>query len=101
MHGIIRYTIIVHHFNELSTKHLLTMITALNKKHQKQVNKAYKYLAKYDQNNTLRDHAEGDEDEKAFKKYDRICIDAFDKYLDALAELPKREADRIEKIYYK
>jgi hypothetical protein len=77
------------------------MITALNKKHQSKVNKAYKYLAKYDQNNTLRDHAEGDEDEKAFKKYDRICIDAFDKYLDALAELPKREADRIEKIYYK
>jgi CRISPR/Cas system CSM-associated protein Csm4 (group 5 of RAMP superfamily) len=77
------------------------MITALNKKHQKQVGKAYKYLAKYDQNNTLRDQADDQDDQKAFKKYDRICIDAFDKYLDALAELPKREADRIEKIYYK
>lgn len=101
MHSIYGYTIIVKVLNEISTKHLLIMINALNKKHQKQVNKAYKYLAKYDQNNTLRDHAEGDEDEKAFKKYDRICIDAFDKYLDALSELPKREADRIEKIYYK
>lgn len=101
MHGIIRYTIIVHDLNELSTKHLLTMITALNKKHQKQVNKAYKYLEKYDQNNTLRDQADDQDDQKSFKKYDRICIDAFDKYLDALAELPKREADRIEKIYYK
>jgi len=77
------------------------MITALNKKHQKQVNKAYKYLEKYDQNNTLRDQADDQDDQKSFKKYDRICIDAFDKYLDALAELPKREADRIEKIYYK
>ena len=77
------------------------MITALNKKHQKQVNKAYKYLEKYDQNNTLRDQADDQDDQKSFKKYDRICIDAFDKYLDALSELPKREADRIEKIYYK
>jgi hypothetical protein len=77
------------------------MITALNKKHQKQVNKAYKYLEKYDQNNTLRGQADDQDDQKAYKKYDRICIDAFDKYLDALSELPKREADRIEKIYYK
>ncbi len=31
MHGIIRYTIIVHHFNETSTKHLLTMKSLLKK----------------------------------------------------------------------
>jgi CRISPR/Cas system CSM-associated protein Csm4 (group 5 of RAMP superfamily) len=77
------------------------MITAVNKKNQKLVSKAYNYLAKYDQNNTLRDMADDQDDQKAYKKYDRICIDAFDKYLEALAELPKREADRIEKIYYK
>ncbi len=77
------------------------MITALNKKNQKMVSKAYKFLAKYDQNNTLRDMAEDQDDQKAYKKYDRICVDSFDKYLEALAELPKREADRIEKIYYK
>ncbi len=77
------------------------MITALNKKHQRLVSLAYNYLAHYDQNNTLRDMASDNGDDWEYRRHDRICIKVFNKYLEVLARLPKREADRIEKIYYK
>lgn len=75
----------------------MTMLKAVNPKHQKAVNKAVKALMSYNAYNTLRDKVDGEGDDKAFKKYDRLCESAFDKYLDIVGELPKRERDNIEK----
>jgi hypothetical protein len=76
------------------------MIKAINKKHQAKVNRAINWLIKYDQNNTLRDIASDNDDQKSYKKYDRICINAFDKYLEIIGELPKGEVAKIEKSKY-
>ena len=76
------------------------MLTAINKKHQSKVNKAINWLIKYSENNTLRDMASDNEDDWDYRKYDRICIKAFDKYLEVISELPKGEVARIEKSKY-
>jgi hypothetical protein len=76
------------------------MLTSINKKHQSKVNRAINWLVKHNEANTLRDHADGDGDEKAIKKYDRICELTFDKYLDIVSELPKGEVKRIESSKY-
>lgn len=73
----------------------MTMLKAINPKHQKAVNKAVKALTTYNAYNDLRDKADGDD--KAFRKYDRLCESSFDKYLKIVTELPKREKDAIEK----
>ena len=75
----------------------MTMLTAINPKHQKAVNKAVKALMAYNAYNDLRDKADGEGDDKSFRKYDRLCESSFDKYLDIVVELPKRERDAIEK----
>lgn len=78
-------------------------IQAINKKHQSMVNKAVKYLIKYNESNDLRDKASDnnekdyDEDCKEWRKYDRRCELMYDKYLECIAELPGREAEQIEK----
>ena len=84
----------------ISTKPYNIMIQAINKKHQAKVNRAINWLIKHDAANTLRDHADGDGDEKACKKYDRICEKTFDKYLDIVSELPSREVKQIESSKY-
>tara|TARA_R110000737_G_scaffold328112_1_gene342660 strand:- start:65 stop:319 length:255 start_codon:yes stop_codon:yes gene_type:complete len=77
-------------------------IQAINKKHQSMVNKAVKYLIKYNEANNLRDKASDnnekdyDEDCKEWRKYDRQCESLFDKYSDCIEELPSREAKKIE-----
>jgi len=76
------------------------MLTSINKKHQSKVNRAINWLVKHNEANTLRDHADGDGDDKAYKKYDRICENTFDKYLDIVSELPSREVKRIETSKY-
>jgi hypothetical protein len=72
-------------------------ITAVNKKHQKQVNKAVKALINYNNLNDLRNLADDDCNEKLVEKLDNKCAIAWDKYYDAIYDLPKREVDQIEK----
>lgn len=72
------------------------MIQAINPKHQKAVNKAVKALTTYNAYNDLRDKADGEGDDKSFRKYDRLCESSFDKYLDIVSELPQRERANIE-----
>ena len=68
---------------------------AINKVHQVKVNRATTWLAKYNEFNNQRNNADGC-DEKLYKKYDRLCANAFDKYLTIVDELPKRERLQIE-----
>jgi hypothetical protein len=75
-------------------------IIAKNKKNQSQVNKAVKFLIRYNENNDLRNKADGEGDEKLCAKYDKICEVAYDNYLDAISELPKTEVTAIEKKLY-
>ena len=72
-------------------------ITAVNKKHQKQVNKAVKCLIAYNALNDLRNLAYDECDDKLTERFDRKCEAAWDKYYDARFDLPKREVDQIEK----
>lgn len=72
-------------------------ITAVNKKHQKQVNKAVKALINYNNLNDLRNLAYDECDDKLTERFDRKCELAWDKYYDAIYDLPKRELDKIEK----
>jgi putative IMPACT (imprinted ancient) family translation regulator len=72
-------------------------ITAVNKKHQKQVNKAVKCLIAYNALNDLRNLAYDQCDDKLTERFDRKCEAAWDKYYDAIYDLPKRELDKIEK----
>jgi ribosome assembly protein YihI (activator of Der GTPase) len=75
----------------------IVTITAVNKKHQKQVNKAVKCLIAYNALNDLRNLADDDCNEKLVEKLDNKCAIAWDKYYDAIYDLPKRELDKIEK----
>lgn len=59
-------------------------------------NKVVKALNSYNLLNNLRDEAYNNGDDKEFKKLDNKCLNAFDKYLDLLNELPKYEQKRIE-----
>jgi hypothetical protein len=72
-------------------------IKALHPKNQSKVNKAVKALLRYYELNNLRDNADGEGNEKDFKKYDRMCEQAYDRYYDYLTDLPKREQANIEK----
>jgi hypothetical protein len=83
--------------NILNQAHKNMTITAVNKKHQKQVNKAVKCLIAYNNLNDLRNLAYDDCNEKLTEKLDNKCAIAWDKYYDAKFDLPKREVDQIEK----
>lgn len=77
------------------------MITAINKKHQKQVDKALRKLARYNSYNNLRDIADGEGDDKTYKQMNKFCEKLFDEYLEIVCELPRREVKQIESsIYY-
>lgn len=78
------------------TNTIIVMIT--NKKHQSTINKCVKAINRYYALNDLRDTADNMGYDKEFKKYDRMCQNAFDKYLDYLNELPKYIQAQIEKI---
>jgi hypothetical protein len=71
-------------------------ITAVNTKNQKAVNKAVKMLIAYNSLNDLRDKADNEGNEKEYRKLDRKCEIAFDKYQEAVWCLPKREISKIE-----
>jgi hypothetical protein len=72
-------------------------IIAINKSHQTKVNRAIYWLKKYNELNTQRDTASDYDESALYKKLDRQCAASFDKYLDIVCELPKRERERIEK----
>ena len=75
-------------------------IISINKKHQSKVNRAVKNLLRYNALNDLRNIADDNGEEKLYKKLDRQCLNIFDKYLDIVSELPKREKIQIEKQIY-
>lgn len=73
------------------------MVLAINKAHQSRVNKAVKVLIKYNDLNNLRAIADNNGDVREYKKLEKQCENVFNKYLDVVYELPKREMERIEK----
>ena len=73
-------------------------IIAITKKNQTLVNKATKWMSKYNELNDLRNAADDEDNLKEFKKLDRLCAAAYDRYLDVCFQLPKREITQIEKI---
>lgn len=75
----------------------MTSIIALNKVYQSKVNRAITWNNKYDALNRLREIADGDGDEKLERKIDRQCSIAYDKYLEIVYDLPKREQINIDK----
>lgn len=67
-------------------------MVAIHKAHQSNVDKAVAWLTKYNTYNTLRDEHE---DDKEYKKYDNLCYSSFNKFLEYMGELPKREQKQI------
>lgn len=80
------------------------MIKAINPKNQSLVNKAVKYLMRYYELNDLRDNEENESEvgcmSAKWSKLNRQCEDVFDKYLDAMAELPKGQQQIIDKLIF-
>ena len=66
-------------------------------KNKRLFNKVIKALNNYNMLNNLRDTADNEGNDKEFKKLDNKCLNAFDKYLELLEQLPKYEQVRIEK----
>ena len=86
----------------------MNKLKAINPKHQSMVNRCISWLCKYNEYDRLRNLADdsmGGEDfddsvAKAYRKADKKCISSFDKYLEYLSELPKREVANIESSEY-
>jgi hypothetical protein len=76
------------------------MINAINKRHQSKVNRAAKWVLKYNKLNDLRNEADGNGDEKLLYQLGRKCAGAFDSYLEIIDELPLRERAQIDKLFY-
>jgi len=75
-------------------------LKAINPKHQSMVNRAMRHLLKYNDLNDQRDRADDDGDTKLYNKLDRQCQATFDKFLEAIDELPKREQEQIMRSEY-
>jgi hypothetical protein len=74
----------------------MNTIKAINPKNQTTVNRCLKALNRYYVLNDLRNLAEDSENEREYKKYDRLCQKVFDRYLDYLYSLPKNQQRAIE-----
>ena len=72
---------------------------AITKKNQTLVNKAVKWLLAYNELNDLRNLADDSDNLREFKKLDKKCALAFDRYEDICFQLPKREIKEIEKLF--
>ncbi len=72
---------------------------AINPKNQTIVNRCLKAIERYNQMNDLRDAAEDSGNEREYRKYDRACQEAFDRYLTYMDELPKNQQKEINKIF--
>ena len=70
---------------------------AINKKHQGTMTKAIAWLIKYNDFNDQRNICDDNDDEKGFRKFDKKCESSYDKFLEYMDELPKREQVRIYK----
>ena len=81
----------------------MLVVKAINAKYQSVVNKAVSWMDKYEsadeQRNIASDNTECEyeEDDKLWRKWDRRCVQAYDRYLEYMDELPKREQDNIER----
>ena len=53
---------------------------------------------KYNELNDLRNAADDEDNMKEYRKLDKQCENAYDKYLDVCFLLPKREINQIEKV---
>jgi len=71
-------------------------LKAKTPKNQAMLNRTIKALVKYNNLNNQRDKADDSGDEKLYRKLNRQCEVAFDKYLELAEELPKYEKDRLE-----
>ena len=80
-----------------STEGKLTAITRAN---QNNVNKAVYWGQKYNVLNDARDRAYDNGNDKLYKQLDRQCEAAFNKHLDYMSELPKREQAKVEKFVF-
>ena len=80
-----------------------TNVKSINPKYQSLVNKAVAWDVKYEFANDQRCIAENDrecdyvEDDKLWRKWNKQCEKAYDKYLEFIDELPKRERTNVEK----
>ena len=75
-------------------------LQAINPKHQKLVNRCVSWLHKHYEFDRLLNIADGEGDDKAYKKWDNKCEYTFNKYLEYAEELPQRELDQIDKFFY-
>jgi hypothetical protein len=75
-------------------------LTATSRKNQANLNKAIYWGMRYNELNDMRDRASDMGDERAYRKLDRQCEVAFDKHLDFMGELPKKEQARVEKLVF-
>jgi hypothetical protein len=71
-------------------------IQAINPKNQVIVNRCVKALARYELLNDLRNAAEDSENERDYRKYNRLCEKVWDRYLNYLYSLPKNQQKAIE-----
>jgi hypothetical protein len=78
----------------------MNKLTAITKKNQTNVNKAVFHGMRYIVLNDLRDDADNQGDEKLVRKYDRMCATSFDRHLDYMDQLPKREQKQVELFLY-
>jgi hypothetical protein len=75
-------------------------LTAITKKNQTNVNKAIYWGMKYNEINDMRDRADDSGDMKAYRKFDRMAANAFDKHLEFMDSLPKGEQARVERFVF-
>jgi hypothetical protein len=68
-----------------------------NKANLKHVKSAVNWLIKHNEADRLRNIADGDGNNRAYKKHDKQCQKTFDKYLEYSEELPKYQIKQIEK----
>jgi hypothetical protein len=82
--------------------HLLPLnfrkMIAINPKNQTIVNRCLKALDRYNELNDKRNAADDNGDMREYRKLDRQCEDAFDRYLTFLWSLPKNQQNEINKI---
>jgi len=76
-------------------------IVAVNKKHQVRVTRAVNWLMKHNAFSSARDFVydnleEDIYDSKELNQIDKKCEHSFNKYLEYISELPKREVAQIE-----
>ena len=75
-------------------------LTAITRANQNNVNKAVYWGQKYNQLNDERDRADDAGDMKSYVKLDRMAANAFDKHLEYMSELPKREQAKVERFVF-